>query len=41
MAQTTYTDEPREEALALYEELGPAEACRRTGVPKQAIASWG
>lgn len=40
MAADDYTASQREEALALYEEHGPAEASRRTGIPKGTISSW-
>lgn len=36
----TYTDEQKAEALALYAEVGPAEASRRTGIASGTIASW-
>lgn len=36
----TYTDEQKAEALALYAEVGPAEAARRTGIAAGTIASW-
>jgi len=35
-----YSDEQRAEALRLYEEVGPAEASRRCGVPNATIRSW-
>lgn len=35
-----WTDEQRDEALALYTEHGPAETSRRTGIPVKTIASW-
>ena len=41
MPKSEYTDEQKQEALDLYEEHGPAEAERRTGIPKKTIASWG
>lgn len=41
MQRVTYTDEQRNEALALVAELGQAEAARRTGIPFGTIASWG
>lgn len=41
MQRLQYTDEQRDEALALLAEVGTAEASRRTGIPKGTIASWG
>lgn len=35
-----YTDAQRAQALDLYVEHGPAEAERRTGIPRKTIASW-
>lgn len=35
-----WTDEQRAEALALYREHGPAEASRRTGIPRGTISRW-
>jgi len=35
-----YTTEQRSEAVALAEEHGPAEASRRTGIPRRTITSW-
>lgn len=35
-----YTPEQEAEAVALLQELGPAEAARRTGIAKGTIASW-
>ena len=35
-----YSDQERADALALYVEHGPAEAARRTGIPKTTISSW-
>lgn len=35
-----YTQQQRDEALALFVEHGPAEASRRTGIPDGTIASW-
>lgn len=35
-----YTDEEKAAALALYGEVGLAEAWRRTRIPKPTIASW-
>lgn len=40
-AHPVWPAELRERALRLYQELGPSEASRQTGVPKQTIASWG
>lgn len=40
MARRVYTDEQREEALRLYEVVGPSEASRETGIPKGTIAAW-
>lgn len=40
MARRTWTDEQREHALAVYADHGPAEAARRTGIPKGTIAAW-
>ena len=37
---TTYTEEDKAAALALYAEVGLAETWRRTGIPKPTIASW-
>ena len=37
---TTYADEDKQAALALYQEVGLAEAWRQTGIPKPTIASW-
>jgi transposase-like protein len=36
----TYTDEERQNTLALYIEVGPREAARRTGVPLRTISNW-
>ena len=36
----TYTPEQREEALRLYEEAGPAEASRQSGVPARTVVRW-
>jgi transposase-like protein len=35
-----YTPEQEAEAIALLQEMGPAEAARRTGIAKGTIASW-
>lgn len=35
-----YTDDEKAKALALYQEVGLAEAWRTTGIPKPTIASW-
>lgn len=40
MPKSRYSDEQRANALALYAKHGPAEASRRTGIPKKTIASW-
>lgn len=40
MAKTVYTDEQKQTALAAYTDHGPAEAERRTGIPRKTIASW-
>jgi uncharacterized alpha-E superfamily protein len=40
MAKTTYDDTQRQQALDAYQEHGPAEAERRTGIPRKTIASW-
>ena len=40
MAKRVYSDEQREEALRLYEVVGPSEASEQTGVPKSTIRSW-
>ncbi len=37
---SSYTDEQRDEAVALADKHGPAEAARRTGIPKRTISSW-
>ena len=37
---TEYDPEAKAEALRLYQEVGLAEAWRRTGIPKPTIASW-
>ena len=39
-SKRTYTPAQRKEALALYEEHGPAEASRRTGIPSPTIRTW-
>lgn len=36
----TYTAKQKSEALKLYEEHGPAEASRHTGVPRGTISQW-
>lgn len=38
--KSQYTDQQIEEAKKLYEEVGPSEASRRTGINKSTIASW-
>lgn len=38
--RTTYTPEQRATALEHYTEHGPAEAERRTGIPRRTISSW-
>jgi dTDP-4-amino-4,6-dideoxygalactose transaminase len=40
VAATTYDDEAKAHALALYQEVGLSEAWRQTGIPKPTIASW-
>ena len=40
MAARKWTDEQRDEALALHRSHGPAEASRLTGIPKATVASW-
>lgn len=40
MAAKRWTDEQRDQALALYLEHGTTEAARRTGIPKGTVASW-
>lgn len=40
MGRTSYSDEQRAEAVALYREHGAAEAARRTGVNAGTIRSW-
>lgn len=40
MTRATYTDEQRQQALAIYAEHGPGAAARETGIPKGTIASW-
>jgi transposase-like protein len=40
MARRSFTDEQRAEALALYAEVGAAEAARRTGIAAGTIQSW-
>lgn len=37
---SNWTREQKAEALALHRDHGPAEAARRTGIPKPTIASW-
>lgn len=36
----TYGDDEREQALALYKAVGPAEAGRRLGIPAGTIRTW-
>lgn len=38
--RTTYTDEQKTAALAVYVEHGPAEAERQTSIPRRTISSW-
>jgi hypothetical protein len=40
MAQTKYRNAQRAEALELYVEHGPAEASRRTSIPRATISQW-
>jgi hypothetical protein len=40
MAAQDYTEQERDEALAIYRELGAAEAARRTGISRPTISSW-
>lgn len=40
MGRTRYTPQQKADALDLYAAHGPAEAERRTGIPKGTIASW-
>lgn len=40
MGRRTYTPEQKAEALALYAEIGGAEAARRTGISKGTLQSW-
>jgi hypothetical protein len=40
MPASKYTPGEKATALSLHEELGPAEAARQTGIPKNTIASW-
>ena len=40
MPQQAWAPDVRERALAIYLELGNAEASRQTGVPKGTIAAW-
>ncbi|MCL4309924.1 MAG: hypothetical protein M0Z32_04895 [Actinomycetota bacterium] len=40
MNRRTYTTAEKEEALALYADVGPAEAGRQTGIPKATIRKW-
>ena len=35
-----YTDEQREQAVALANEVGPSEASRQLGIPRRTISSW-
>lgn len=37
---TVWSDSQRGEALALYVDVGPSEAARRTGIPKSTIHDW-
>jgi hypothetical protein len=37
---TEYDDKQKAEALSLYAEHGPAEAGRRTGIPRTTISRW-
>lgn len=41
MARRVYTEEQKAEALRIYENEGPSEAARQTGIPKGTIAAWG
>ena len=36
----TYTSKQKEEAVALYLEVGTAEASRRLGIPKRTLLTW-
>lgn len=40
MGATSYTDDQRKHAVALADEVGPAEASRRTGIPRRTISAW-
>lgn len=40
MPASKYNPEQKAKALDLHEKLGPAEAARQTGIPKNTIASW-
>jgi len=40
VSRTTYTEEQKAEALALYVEHGASEAGERTGIPAGTIACW-
>ena len=40
MGKAKWTPEQKQEALRIYEKLGPAEASRQTGIPKGTIKSW-
>jgi hypothetical protein len=40
MARRSYTDEQRGDALKLYQQVGPAEAGRRLGIPSTTVRQW-
>lgn len=40
MTARIYSEEEKSSALALYQEVGLADAWRQTGIPKPTIASW-
>ena len=40
MSRRSYSDEQKAEALALYAEVGAAEAARRTGIKRGTLVSW-
>jgi hypothetical protein len=40
MARRSYTDQQRSDALELYQEVGPAEAGRRLGIPSTTVRQW-
>lgn len=40
MPRVGYSQDQKTEAIALYVEVGPSEASRQTGVPKDTIAKW-